>query len=141
MTFEEFTSYPRSGTVPKRLDYEKQGVREVSRLELLILRPGTIIQFHGMHPDSIYLMEIIGPEKRKRVKIWHKGKSPAAITDISNIVSMDFPKEILERGVMKVGKNYRIPTFEHDPKNPEYLHLLSTITRLEHYTLILVKEI
>ncbi|MBI4439824.1 hypothetical protein HY638_02530 [Candidatus Woesearchaeota archaeon] len=93
-----------------------EGVQTSERVELCGLPLGTVIQFHGAHPDSKYLCLIAGTESHKQIKIWLKGRGNGAIGDLDAIVSRDLgaAQSIPETGVMQIGRNYFMPTFSYD---------------------------
>ncbi|MFH1589208.1 MAG: hypothetical protein ABIB43_01435 [archaeon] len=127
---------------PEQLDTDPlaESVQEVDLHELPL---GTIIQFHGSHPDSKYLSYLCGLEEDKQIKLWLKGQGNPAVTSIENMVSTIHynPFEQLN-GVMKIGKTYILPTFNFKPDDKEFLELSldGGGIRIEPYTKILIKK-
>ncbi|MFH1072295.1 MAG: hypothetical protein V1743_02600 [Nanoarchaeota archaeon] len=95
------------------------------RVDLREVPLETCIEFHGRHPDSYYFMQVIGPESARQVKVWFKGRAPAAVAPIECIVAVDYSKVDWkqekegagwEKGVMQVELIYHMPHFYYEDK-------------------------
>ncbi len=104
--------YLAGGASPERID-SLEGTEMPQSANLRELPLGTVIQFHGQHPGSRYISKVIEQDNDRKIIIWLLGREPPAIGSIDAIVSMP-PKRSggdIERGVIKIGAYYVMPTF------------------------------
>ena len=123
---------------PERID-EAEGIETPTRADLRELPLDTIIQFYGIHPDSVYICQLTGTDTERKIKIWFKGRANCAIGSIDTMIAMKGAAGFdgAERGIMEVGKNYVLPHFYYD----EHRHLtLNYQVRTEVYTKIFMKK-
>jgi len=135
---EEFSVIEGFERSPPPID-RVEDVEHPKRLDLREISIGSVVQFHGEHPDSIYICRLSGSESDRKIKIWLKGRGNGAIGSIDALRSRHSMRQwpwIVEKGVLEIGKNYVIPTFKYDKDDNLFLDHLGS--RTEPYSKIFV---
>lgn len=149
----QFVPYPEGGPAPEWIR-DLEGVETPDMVDLREVPIGTVIQFHGLHPDSIYIAKVIGKENKREIVLWFKRREPPAIGSIDAIVSApsaDFNSPETRRGVMQIKGfegldprtrgHYLLPEFSYTDPTAEGKRQLSFYnSRVEAYTRILVMK-
>jgi hypothetical protein len=107
-------------------------LKSIDEVDLDNVPLGTIIEFQGIHPESIYSMQIVEKEGRSYVDLWFKGR-PGCFRSLTSEWKND--KYNL---AVKVGSGYIVPHFYYNQNGLTERGLLQP--RAERFRRIMIEE-